>query len=135
MLARRLASHLAGRFGRKVGDTSIVRCLSHQTDGLNRHAESWDNQAVAKGSFTLLGRYKALVNSGTLKPDAQQAACIRRLDRLFTELSAYRGAVDAYQEKLAIYQVCGPARQQYSQWNKRGVKTRTLWITCLCQLI
>ncbi|GAB4817182.1 hypothetical protein N2152v2_004228 [Parachlorella kessleri] len=121
MLARRLASHLAGRFGRKVGDTSIVRCLSHQTDGLNRHAESWDNQAVAKGSFTLLGRYKALVNSGTLKPDAQQAACIRRLDRLFTELSAYRGAVDAYQEKLAIYQRARQERWQeaYNQEMRR----------------
>mgnify|MGYP001049877913 CR=1 FL=1 len=103
MLARRLAGRLAGRLLSAVRGDGFVRCLSHKIDGLNRHAESWDSQTAAEGS--LLGRYTALVDSGTLKPDLQQATCIRRLDRLFMELSAYSGAVDAYQEKLAAYQV------------------------------
>jgi hypothetical protein len=80
-----------------------IRCFSSQVDELISNVAEKSTQDSRHGS--LLARYNALVQQGTLKPDAQQAACIVRLDRLCSELSSYKVSVDAYQKELAAHQV------------------------------
>lgn len=101
--ARRLSLHLQDA----AADAQL-----HDEQLLNSVAEHAATEAGAGRAQqqqqrpSLLARYQALLASGTLRPDAGQAACVQRLDRLCNELHSYQAAVAGYQQELCAYQVC-----------------------------
>lgn len=59
---------------------------------------------IASHTNALMMHYEELVQSQSLKPDAQQRACIAQLNILCNQLMAYSHKVDNFEEESEQYQ-------------------------------
>lgn len=99
------AAALGGSAGTELasagGPSGLLACTA--TGGLSR-PQGADPEGSSGGGSGLTARYAALVTSGMLRPDPQQAACIQRLDRLGRELEEHAAALDEHQKRQAEYE-------------------------------
>ncbi|GIL54550.1 hypothetical protein Vafri_10298, partial [Volvox africanus] len=115
-LGPNLGYNIAAAGSRSVRSFSTASTSSQTIDGVQTRtathftattttSNNRNNSSCSSSNINpVLQRHSQLVESGTLKPDAQQLALVQELARLYDEICSYKARMDEYHQGTAEHQ-------------------------------
>jgi hypothetical protein len=86
---------------------TVAALAGSNTNSSSSSTTSHNSNQAAAAHLVLQERYKSMVQSGVLKPEAQQKELVMQLSALLQQLQDYTAALACYKEERLAYEVSG----------------------------